>query len=277
MICGDYYMLDNEICTAKEFKDPFNNGNLNIYEVVRIDDGIPLFFEDHLIRLENSFRIAGKKLFYSDTEIKDQVYKLIEINKIKEALIRIVFSFVDGNELGITVFQNRVTFPGPEDYKYGISCLLQYSERDNPSAKIFNHEVRGKANSMINTRQVYETILVNSKNKITEGSRSNVFFIKNEVIYTTQDDKVLQGITRQKVIEIIISLNIPLHYTSVDIESIAEMDAVFITGTTPKVLAVNKIDEIKFKANNSLIEQIMQVYDDMVEDYKKVNSRSPQV
>ncbi len=270
-------MLDNEICTAKEFKDPFIGNNLNIYEVVRIDNGIPLFFEDHLKRLKTSFHIADKKLFYSDTEIKDQVDKLIEINKTDEALIRIVFSINGDNETDITIFQNRVTFPSTADYKHGISCLLQYSERDNPSAKIFNHKVRGKANNMISTQKVYETILVNSTGKITEGSRSNVFFIKNGVTYTTQDDKVLQGITRQKVVEIITSLNIPLHYTSVDIESLAEMDAIFITGTTPKVLPVNQIDEIKFKVNNSLIEQIMQAYDDMVDDYKKVNNSSPQV
>ncbi len=269
MICGDYFIYDNEICAAKEFKDPFMGDNLNIYEVVRIDNGIPLFFDDHLERLKTSFRIAGKEPFLSDSDIKSLTNKLIAANDVKEALIRIVFSFHKNGNAHILIFQNKVSFPTAADYKNGVSCLLQYSERENPSAKIYNQAVRGKANRMISSRHVYETILVNSAGKITEGSRSNIFFVKNDIIYTAPDDMVLQGITRQKVIVIITSLGTPFQYKAINVDNLKEMDAIFITGTTPKVLSVNQIDNIMLDVNNPLIKQVIQAYDIMIENYKK--------
>ncbi len=271
MISGNYFIKNSDICPTDDFVDPFRMDSINIYEVVRIDGGIPLFIEDHLIRFSNSLLIAGKKLLLSNYNVTEQIYRLIEINKIENGLIRIVFSFNKDNSVVLTTFQTGVTFPPIEYYQEGVSCLLQHSERDNPSAKIFNPEVRGKANSMISSRNVYETILVNSEGNITEGSRSNVFFIKDKIIYTAPNSLVLQGITRQKIISIINSFDINLQLTPVSVNSLKEMDAMFITGTTPKVLPVNKIDGIEFDPNNTIITQLMQAYNNMIEEYKRTH------
>jgi branched-chain amino acid aminotransferase len=270
MISGNYFLKNHDICQKEEFVNPFKKGSINIYEVVRVDGGIPIFIEDHLIRFNNSLLVAGKKLLLSEYRVTEQVRRLIEINKIEDGLIRIVFSFSNNNSVVLTTFQTRVTFPPIEYYKKGVSCLLQHSERDNPSAKIFNPEVRGKANSMISSRNVYETILVNSEGEITEGSRSNVFFIKDKAIYTAPNDLVLQGITRQKVINIINSFGIHLQLTTVNVNRLKDMDAMFITGTTPKVLPVNKIDGIEFGTNNTIVTQLMQAYNSMVYEYKRI-------
>ncbi len=270
MISGNYFIKNSDICPAEDFIDPFKMDSLNIYEVVRIDGGIPLFIEDHLIRFNNSLLIAGKKILLSKYNVTAHVKRLIELNKIEEGLIRIVLSFSKDNRVVLTTFQSKVTFPSVKNYMEGISCLLQYSERDNPSAKIYNHKVRGKANSMINSRNVYETILVNPEGKITEGSRSNLFFIKDSTIYTAPNDLVLQGITRMKVINIINSFGIHLQLTPVSVNSLKDMDAMFITGTTPKVLPVNNIGGIEFDTNNTIVTQLMQAYNNMVDEYKRI-------
>lgn len=272
MISGGYFIHNNKIYSADKFTDPFKPDSFNIYEVVRVEDGIPLFIEDHLTRLNNSLLIAGIKLSLSDYNLRGLISRLIETNKTDNALLRIVFSFDKDSRVELTIFQNSVTFPPSNYYKEGVSCKLQYSERGNPSAKIYNPKVRGKANEMINSFDVYETLLVNSKNRITEGSRSNIFFIKDSTVYTAPNDMVLQGITRLKVINIITSFGILLQLSPVNVDDIKEMDAIFITGTTPKVLPIKQVDEFRFNVNNAIIAQIIQAYDSLIEEYKKNKS-----
>jgi len=275
MISGNYFLKNSKIQPAEKFIDPVKMDSVNIYEVIRVDSSTPLFVEEHLLRFNNSLLIAGKKLALSDYRVVEQINKLIEINNIREGLIRIVISFNNDNSITATTFQTKVTFPPIEYYINGVSCMLQYSERDNPTAKIFNPEVRGKANNIISSRNVYETILVNSKGEITEGSRSNVFFIKDRTIYTAPNDLILQGITRQKVINIINSFGIHLQLVPISINNLREMDAMFITGTTPKVLPVNQLGDIKFKVNNTIVVNLMQAYSNMVDEYKGRNTKRP--
>ena len=52
-------------------------------------------------------------------------------------------------------------------------------------------------------KMLYEVLLVNRDGVITEGSRSNVFFIKSGEVYTPPTDAVLPGVTRTMIIRIL--------------------------------------------------------------------------
>ncbi len=269
MITGKYFIKNSEVLSSEIFSDPFEDGIMSIYEVVRTDDGIPLFLEDHIERLIKSFAIAGKKLIMHPDKLTDQILKLINLNSMKNGLLRIVFCFLDNKRTDVCIYQSTVRFPSDNDYRKGVSCELLFAERKSPSAKIYNPSVREKANSIIDKHKVYETILVNSENRITEGSRSNVFFIKDKTIITAPDDTVLSGITRKKVIRIINDLGITLKYDLPEVSDLKDTDAVFLTGTTPKVLPVREIEKMKFKAGHPLISKISLEYNRITESYKK--------
>ena len=268
MAAGRFYRKNFQTYPVNKFSDPFSTGSFCIYEVVRTDDSIPLFLEDHIERLQKSFAVAGKSSDIDTGAIKDEIITLIGLNGIKDGLIRIVYCF-NGESVDILLFNSRVKFPVQEDYEKGVVCELMHAERKAPEAKIYNPGVREKANSIIRNRKVYETILVNSENKITEGSRSNVFFIKSNVITTAPDAEVLHGITRKKVIGIIGKLGIPLRFGLTSIEQLQEAEAVFITGTTPKVLPVRKIGNYTFNPQHPLTYGILEEYNRVIEEYKK--------
>ena len=269
MITGKYFIKNSAVLSSESFSDPFEGGTMSIYEVVRTDDGIPLFLEDHIERLEKSFTIASKKLIIHPVDLTSQILRLISMNNMKNGLLRIVFCFLDNNHTDVCIYQSTVTFPSDNDYHKGLSCELLSAERKSPSAKIYNPTVREKANRIIDKHKVYETILVNSENRITEGSRSNIFFIKGNSITTAPDNTVLSGITRKKVIGIINDLSITLKYDLPEINDLKDIDAVFLTGTTPKVLPVREIEKMKFKTDHPLISKISLEYDRITESYKK--------
>ena len=102
---------------------------------------------------------------------------------------------------------------------------------------------------------------------ITEGSRSNVFFVNGNKFYTAPASKVLVGVTRTKVIECIDELDFTVIEEAVLASQTGMFDAVFLTGTSPKVLPVNSIDSIHFEVKNIFVEQLMAKYNSMIDTY----------
>ncbi|WP_443110713.1 aminotransferase class IV [Caloramator sp. mosi_1] len=107
-------------------------------------------------------------------------------------------------------------------------------------------------------------MLVNNFDEITEGSRSNIFFIKGSKLYTAPKEDVLVGITRIKVIEIANKLGFEVVEDKIKVSQISEFEACFLTGTSPKVLPISYIDSYAYNVNNDILRNIMREYDKMI-------------
>src|SRR5699024_4426569 len=80
-------------------------------------------------------------------------------------------------------------------------------------------------------------------NVVTEASSSNVCIVKDGEIFThPANNYILNGITRQRAIELCKHLDIPVHEKAFTVEQLFEADEVFITATKLDVVAINEID-----------------------------------
>ena len=80
--------------------------------------------------------------------------------------------------------------------------ILFFAERKDPESKVINHKLRSSIYHKLIHEGGYEALLVNENNLITEGSRSNIFFLKGETLVTAPDNVILNGITRKHILEI---------------------------------------------------------------------------
>ena len=128
---------------------------------------------------------------------------------------------------------------------------------------MMDHELRDATDRAIRTGDLYEVLLVNNDGKITEGSRSNVFFIKDGEVYTSPSDTVLLGVTRTMIIRIIEKAGIPLHYHLVGKDELRSFDAAFLSGTSPKVLPIASIGGISYDVNDPVLRYVMKEYNHM--------------
>jgi len=236
-----------------------------IYEVVRIINKKVLFFDEHIERIQKSAEIVGKLLFLTKSEIKKKINELIETSQREIGNIKFIFEFHE-NEKKQTFDAFFIThkYPTKRDYELGVSTDLLYAERNSPNAKIENQNIRQIADDLIAEKKIYEAILVNPKNQITEGSRSNIFFIKENTVYTAPLENVLGGITRQKVIEICNEERIKLLETEINQTDLPNFNAAFITGTSPQILPILKIGEVYFDVKNQILSSIIQSFDNKV-------------
>lgn len=156
-------------------------------------------------------------------------------------------------------------------YKDGVKTILYFAERENPNAKIINTTFRERINNEIRDKNVYEAILVDSKGNITEGSRSNIFMVKDNILITSPLKKVLPGVTRGEVIEIALRNGIEVKEEEFKASDIGELDGMFISGTSPKILPISKVDNINFNINNDLIRKLIEEYNHEIDSYIKMH------
>jgi branched-chain amino acid aminotransferase len=239
-----------------------------IYEVIRIIDGIPVFLEDHLDRLYHSARITGLDLLPGPVALKNEINQLIQEEKREIGNIKLSFSFHGTNaspDFEIKFIPHF--YPEPQTYLEGVPVALMKADRQSPTAKIQHIDIRERANKMIAELNVFEVLLVDQNNKITEGSRSNVFFVRDNMVFTSPDDKVLGGITRSKVIGLCRKAGIPVVEAEIPAERLIGYKAAFLTGTSPKVLPIASDDEICYESDQPLIRKIIDLYDNAVREY----------
>ncbi|NNE38982.1 MAG: D-amino acid aminotransferase, partial [Gammaproteobacteria bacterium] len=93
-----------------------------------------------------------------------------------------------------------------------------------------------------NSGGAYEAILVRN-NRVTEGAASNVFIVKDGVVYTTpKDGEILPGITRDLVVELLQESDQTLMEQDFSLQELKAADEVWLTGSTTGVAPVIKID-----------------------------------
>jgi len=272
---GKYLLLNNEFVSTDQLDETSIKGVV-VYEVLRIIEGFPLFFDDHFQRLVNSCRMIGQ-LYKSDKkELFGQIIELAKINAITTGNIslKIIFNPDQINETtysGTQVLRHSSflyfiphSYPTADDYRTGVKVGFLEIERNNPEAKV-EQGMKEKVRQSEQDTDVYEVLLVDNDGFITEGSRSNMVFVKGDTLYTCPLNRVLKGITLAKVIEIASQENIPVVFEAVHQSALSSFDALFITGTSPKILPVAKAGDTNFDTQNQLMRKLMGQYDGMIE------------
>lgn len=247
-----------------------SNIDQSVYEVIRIIDGIALFLEDHFDRLISSVHISGLQLEMGLSEFRQRISELARLNDQQNGNVKFTLSEIGKvNHWSFSFIPH--SYPAPNDYLKGVATSLLYAERDNPNAKVLQNRVRDKADQLIAENNLYEALLVDRNGLVTEGSRSNVFFVKGNRFYTAPSAMVLVGITRKKVMECLKELDLPVIEEAVSISDLRTFEAVFLTGTSPKVLPVQCIDSIQIPSKNPFVKKLMVRYDIMIETYLKMH------
>lgn len=247
-------------------KGTINMEDKIIYEVLRVVEGKPLFLENHLKRMKNSFELINEEFKFSYEEISKKIQELIKSEKKLEGNIKITYGIC---ERVLKVFFIEHSYPSAEMYRNGVDTILYFAERENPNAKIVNTNFREKVNQEIKDKNVYEAILVDSKGNITEGSRSNIFMVKGNNVITSPVKAVLPGVTRGEVINIAKKLGIEVKETEFSYLDIKELDGMFISGTSPKILPIKVVDDIALNADNRIIRELIREYDKEIDLYIK--------
>ncbi len=271
-IIEEYFIQNGIVINKNSKKISFEKVDNIIFEVIRVMKGVPLFFEEHIERLTKSAKLLNYDISKLLDDLTMDTKKIIDINNNPERNLKILVYNLNNPIPDYYLFFIESNYPQEELYKTGIETITFKAIRDNPNAKVINNDFRKNVNTSIEKNNAYEALLLNEANEITEGSRSNLFFVKNNSVYTSPRKDVLLGTTRNKIITICNELGIEIFEEPIPLNFLKECNALFITGTSPKVLPISKVDDLIFNSTkNEIVQKITAAYDSLLEEY--INSR----
>lgn len=261
-ILGEKYIING---ISADVSGYFPDVSADIYyEVVRITGLRFLFLDDHLERLRNSIK-DSELIFPGEAIILESLKTLLSENKFTEGNIRICLQKNKGTNPDLLCFFTPWIYPDEYTYLSGVQLVTYSHERPNPGIKKWDDKFRTDVRQCIRDYDVYEALLLNRESEITEGSRSNVFFIDaSKRLITPPEHSVLPGITRKYVMQICSEQGLDVIERVIPGAELKELSACFISGTSPKVLPVSQIDQHQFNADHPILRTIMKQFDIIV-------------
>lgn len=258
-----YFINDQK--TPVEDTTVFNHlEGKTIYEVIRVQQGIALFLADHLERFKASAAATGLSLKDSDTVITQRIYQLISGNQVTHKNIKLILNA----SKGLLLFFTKTVYPPQAYYLNGMHTTLFKMERIDPTIKTLRNDYQKAVLAEREKQQAYEVLLVDQTNHVTEGSRSNLFIVKDSKLYTSPAKNVLLGIVRKKTLALCETLGFEVVEENISVSKLTEIDGAFITGTGNNILPIQSIGDLQLNSTtNPIIKALMREYTNLVEAY----------
>lgn len=263
------YFVENGVISETPVPLIHDQKSILVYEVIRVIDGKILFLDEHYARFHHSCELVHVPVFATPDEFEMQLHQLIGANLLKNGNVKVeLYTRLDGSQL-LRMFVVPHQYPSEEQYRVGVMVGLLHAERENPQAKVAQLPVREQANRAIAEHNWYEVLLVDRNNCITEGSRSNVFFVRDGAFYTARPEKVLGGITRKKIIECMLSLGMECCETDIHLADLGTFEAAFVSGTSPKILPIVQVESVFYDVENKELRTLMNAFDQLIQESLK--------
>ncbi len=256
---------NNEMITKEELEMILKKEEPKIYEVIRVIDGKTIFLNEHFQRMNKSIELSEINYKLNLEDYKKSAQLLIKENNIKNCNIRVSFYY---SQEPVTLFYFIESYyPTKEEFNVGIHTVTLKIARKNPNVKSYEKELKEKVANIMKENNAFEAIMVNQDGTISEGSRSNVFFIKGNKLITSPDSAVLLGVTRSKIIQLCEKNSIEIEKRPVKLHELKEFEAAFITGTSNDVLPIKTIDKLQYNSSeNEVVRRVSELY---LEEVKK--------
>ncbi|PIY32665.1 MAG: hypothetical protein COZ08_06615 [Bacteroidetes bacterium CG_4_10_14_3_um_filter_42_6] len=229
-----------------------------IYEVIRVINNIPLFLEEHFLR----FQISASILQIAIPEIgfvKNSIRRLIETNNLHTGNIRYQISVTNKKTALWDCWITPHHYPDSTQVEEGVKTGLYQAIRPTPNVKLWYQDLRLNTEQYLKENGFSEVLLTNNE-MITEGSRSNCFFVSTNQIFTPESYLVLPGVTRNILIKLIQNMGITLVEKQIHVHELNRFQSAFLTSTSFGVLSIQSIDNQSFLVNNPIIHQLHLAY-----------------
>jgi branched-chain amino acid aminotransferase len=260
---SNMYWKNGRLIPQEFLEDPDPTLVPMVYEVFRVFRHKPLFLKEHMDRMFHSIDLLGFEKPYSREQIGQYLFDLLDTEPERIGNIKIRLSWWPEPVLEIGYIPHK--YPSEQEQTAGVVVATFHAVRNTPNIKLWNAALRARTNQALKEMGVFEVLLVNEHGLITEGGRTNHFYVKDSVLFTAPVESVLPGITRQKVIDAAAVLNIPLVEKYLHESEVGAVDEMFTSGTSAGVQPIAVVNGIRLPDWKPVTLSLQKVYNQMVE------------
>ncbi len=242
---GEYLPLEQGRISVEDRGFQFGDG---VYEVIRVYRGKPFRLGKHLARLEQS--VKGIEMPLPEPLVKIEEVCRTVIRGLEEAQIYLqvtrgsaprVHAFPRDVRPTFVAYARPVTRP-PDDRVYTLKSVTDDRwGRCNLKTVCLLPNVLGRQKAA--DAGCDEGLFVRADNTVTEGTASNAFFVRDGALFThPSDNRILNGVTREAVLEIARQQGVRVRHQAVTLAEAAASVEIFITGTVTEIGPVVALD-----------------------------------
>jgi aminodeoxychorismate lyase len=225
-----------------------------LFETMRVCAGQPFRWKQHLDRLRCGAAFLNLPLAYSPGELERAAARLIALNRMPDALLRLVVSrgtgprgySPRGAEQGCTVLSLHPApaFRGALPRWRLVTASLRVPAGDPLTGlKTCNKLPQVLARAEADRRGANDALLLNTHGRVAEATGSNVFWIERGAVCTPPlNEGPLPGVTRAAVLELCDRLGLGAREVPARPAALARADAVFLTLSSWGVVEVVALD-----------------------------------
>ena len=238
----------------------FDHGLLygdGVFEGIRAYNGNVFRLQDHLNRLFRSAKYIRLTIPMNREQLEAAVYQTLQANSLRDAYIRLVVTRGVGtlgldpnkcNHHTVIIITDSITLYPEELYRNGMDVVTVVTMRSHPSVvnprvKSLNYLNNILAKIDAENAGVMEAIMLNPQGFVAECTGDNIFLVHGGTLLTPGPNAgILEGITRQVVIELAGELGLPFHEADLTQYDLYIAEECFLTGTAAEIIPVVRID-----------------------------------
>jgi len=257
-----------------------------LFETIRIFNGKPFRWEQHMQRLRQGADFLKIKLPFSETQLLSFALALVAKNKTPDSVLRLTLSrgvgqpgySPKGANSPVLVMSPRpvskTSSKNPPQWKL-ITSLFRLPAND-PLAnfKTCNKLPQVLARAEADAAGANEALLLNTNGFVVEGASSNLFWVKGNVILTSPlAAGILPGVTRQVVFEIAKCLKTPIREKNIHSKELRRTDGIFLSLSSFGIVEAKSLNG-KILKKSPLTVLIARAYNEILMNSSACNLRA---
>jgi branched-chain amino acid aminotransferase len=231
--------------------------------------------KEHFQRLQFSTEKLGISFNMNIPKLMEETYKLLELNNLFDAYIR-----------PIIIAEPKMSLLKPDKVSLMIMawewgtllgnnlldvCTSSYC-RPHPKSLHVNAKINGHyVNSILaandaKSKGYDEAILLDVNGFLAEAPGANLFFEKDNELFTPETGNILPGITRSTLLSLAVKLNIKVNEGKYLPSDMSSADSAFLCGTAAEVIGIKKFDNYIFPLDRekSIGKKLQSAYKNLV-------------
>jgi len=232
-----------------------------VFEGERMYNGEIFKLTAHSERLKRSAELLDFEIPYSVAEIDQACKDTCARNGLTDCYIRPV-AYLGADKLSVSSIGNKVhlaiavwdwpSYFDPEVKKKGIALEWAKWRRPDPATAPSTAKAAGlymictMSKNAAEKRGFADALMLDWRGYVAEATGANVFFVKDGVIHTPDVSNILDGITRQTVIELARAKGIEVIVRNILPEELADFTECFLTGSAAEVTPVGQVGDYRF-------------------------------